>query len=412
MWTRRLTLTNYRGFEHLDLDLDRPLTVLVGVNGAGKSSVLDAIATGVALQVSALVSAEIGGRALCEDDLRQGAPLVSVALDARHEDGELTLTIAGRVDPVEGFKSLHRFERPSRADQSPVTLPLALHLRSPRATDGPLQKSIMALRGASRRQRPALAALDDALDGGLFEFAPFVAWYREREDLENERRRDGEPEHQDPQLYAVRGALRLVAPEYTDLRVRRLPTPHLTVKKSGVTLSLSQLSDGEQRLLALVADIARRMAIVDPGASNTLAVEAVILLDEVEQHLHPAWQRQVIPALRRAFPKAQFIVTTHSPQVLSSVPASAVVLLDGFSARGLATTTEGRDANAILRDVFGVPERPQAQRDEVRAIRVMLDEGHIDDARARLDALAATLSEEDDDVAALRMRAHIAEAAE
>lgn len=408
MWIRRLTLTNYRGFEHLDLDLDRPLTVLVGVNGAGKSSVLDAIATAVAIQMSALVSTEIGGRSLREDDLRQGTPVVSVALDARHEGTEFTTVIAGKVDPVDGFEASHRVEDPRRSSRALVTLPLALHVRSPRATDATTAGSA----AAARRQRPALAALDDALDGSLFAFAPFVAWYREQEDLENERRRDGEPEHQDPQLYAVRGALRLVAPEYTDLRVRRLPTPHLTVKKSGVTLSLSQLSDGEQRLIALVADIARRMAIADPGASNPLAVEAVILLDEVEQHLHPALQREVLPRLTRAFPKAQLIVTTHSPQVLSSVPASAVVLLDGFAARGLATTTEGRDTNAILRDVFGVPERPQAQRDEVRAIRAMLEEGHIEDARARLEALAAALSEEDDDVVALRMRVHVAEAAE
>jgi predicted ATP-binding protein involved in virulence len=186
----------------------------------------------------------------------------------------------------------------------------------------------------------------------------------------------------------------------------------MVVTKGGVELRLDQLSDGERNLIALAGDLARRMVIADPTNESPLDTVGVILIDEIEQHLHPAWQRQVIPALRRAFPQAQLIVTTHSPQVLSSVPASAVVLLDGSSAHPITGATEGRDTNAILREVFGVPERPQPQLDALRAIRALIDDDALDAAHAHLDALAASLSEQDDDVVALRMRMHVAEAAE
>jgi predicted ATP-binding protein involved in virulence len=118
----------------------------------------------------------------------------------------------------------------------------------------------------------------------------------------------------------------------------------------------------------------------------------------------------VVPALQRAFPRAQLIVTTHSPQVLSSVPASAVVVLDGERATTVEGTTRGRDTNAILREVFGVPERPADEQREVLAIAALIDQDRIDDARARLLQLAARLTEHDDAVLRLRTRLDFAEA--
>jgi len=99
----------------------------------------------------------------------------------------------------------------------------------------------------------------------------------------------------------------------------------MVVSKGDHELRLDPLSDGERRLLALTGDLARRMVLANPTSTAPREVEGVILIDEVEQHLHPALQREVLPSLRRAFPRAPLVVTTHSPQVLSSVPASAIV---------------------------------------------------------------------------------------
>ncbi len=407
MWIERLTLKDFRGFAELELDLDRAVTVLVGVNGSGKSSVLDAIAIVVRPQIETKTSARLDGRLLESSDLRQGTSLASIRLGVRYPDGAYESGVSGHIAGGTLFRT-DEWNATGFGARDGGTIPLVLHVRSPRALS--VADVLVPPRLATtRQQRPGLAAIDDALEGSLLAFAPFVAWYREQEDVENERRRDGQPDHEDPLLSAVRRALLQVVPEYTDLRVRRLPSPHLTVRKAGVTLSLTQLSEGEKNLLALVGDIARRMAIADPTADDPLQTEAVILIDEIELHLHPAWQRRVLPRLRAAFPRSQFIVTTHSPQVVASVPAESVVVLKDFVARRQWHPTEGRDSNAILREVFGDPSRPQEAAAEIDAVRALIDAEQLDEARARLKTLAAKFSEQDDDVLDLRTRLDFAE---
>ena len=90
---------------------------------------------------------------------------------------------------------------------------------------------------------------------------------------------------------------------------------------------MDQLSDGEKCLIALVADIARRLAIANPILEDPLQGEGVVLIDEVDLHLHPAWQRMVLPKLIATFPNCQFIVSTHSPQILGEVDASQIRIL-------------------------------------------------------------------------------------
>ena len=411
MWIERLTLKDFRGFADLELDLDRAVTVLVGVNGSGKSSVLDAIAIAARYQIVVAASMHgLGGRTLGWGDVRQGGENATIGLTARHPDGVLSTNSIRERSALDhnAYRNDEFVSSWVRNGTDKGAIPLAVHLRSPRA----LTPGIVASDPSRKMERellPALAAIDDALEGSLLAFASFVSWYREQEDVENERRRDGQPEHEDPQLRAIRQALLQVVPEYTDLRVRRLPSPHLTVRKAGVTLSLTQLSEGEKNLLALVGDIARRMAIADPTAVDPLQTEAVILIDEIELHLHPAWQRRVLPRLRAAFPRSQFIVTTHSPQVVASVPAESVIALKDFVALRLSHPTEGRDSNAILREVFGDPGRSQEAAAEIDAVRALIDTEHLDEARARLATLAQKFSEQDDDVLDLRTRLDFAE---
>ena len=92
----------------------------------------------------------------------------------------------------------------------------------------------------------------------------------------------------------------------------------------------SELSDGYHVFIALVADIARRAVMLNEfdGAEAPARVEGVVLIDEIDLHLHPRWQRVALPRLREAFPRLQFIISTHSPQVLSSAENRQVRRLD------------------------------------------------------------------------------------
>lgn len=394
----RLTVENFRGFERLELGLDRPVTVLVGANGSGKTSVLEAIIVGLRDLVPGgsptVLSPDLSAR-----DLRRGAPRCEIKLEVTH--GGASYTLNERYPASEDDRGPRNWGE-QRFFYEVARAPLFTFL---------IQTTRHMIDASVRAASVPLSVDDDhttlAARAG---YARFVEWFKEREDVENERRIAARSfELQDPQLRAVREAVAALMPGFDNLRIQRDPSPVMVVTKADVELRLDQLSDGERNLIALAGDLARRMVLANPNSDAPRVTEGVVMLDEVEQHLHPAWQRRVIPALQRAFPAVQWIVTTHSPQVLSSVPASAIVVLGERGAQGVGAATEGRDTNAILRDVFGVPERPEGTRDEVQAITTLIDEAKLDEARHRLAQLAARLSEHDDAVLHLRTKLDFAE---
>ena len=129
------------------------------------------------------------------------------------------------------------------------------------------------------------------------------------------------------------------------------------------TLSIDQLSGGYRIMLGLAADLARRMAQGNPHMKEPLKSEAIVLIDEVELHLHPEWQQRVLSDLTRTFPNTQFIVSTHSPQVLTTVKPSEIVELRrtvfGIEAISPLGPTYGAEAGEVLEGVMGVRARPR-----------------------------------------------------
>jgi predicted ATP-binding protein involved in virulence len=235
-------------------------------------------------------------------------------------------------------------------------------------------------------------------------FGSLFRWFREREDLENQIKvSKGDLSLEDPQLRAVRKAITGLLLDFSDLRIQRDPL-HMVVRKGREELALDQLSHGERLLVAMTADLARRLAIAYHDQPEPLKGEALVLIDEIELHLHVSWQRTVLVRLRAIFPGCQFIVTTHSPQVLSTVPGDAVVLLDNFQVVRPGVQTRGRDSNAILREIFGVEERPSEELTEAREIGDALDRGDVAGARARLEELERRLGWQDSEVIRLKTR--------
>lgn len=125
-------------------------------------------------------------------------------------------------------------------------------------------------------------------------------------------------------------------------------------------MKADQLSDGIRSVLAMVGDIAYRCVKLNPhlGADAPQKTHGVVMIDEIEMHLHPRWQQAILPQLRRAFPNIQFIVTTHSPQVVSSVAAESIYVLDNGKLYAAPDGTQGAEASRILKRVFGTNTRP------------------------------------------------------
>ncbi|MCY4375587.1 MAG: AAA family ATPase, partial [Spirochaetaceae bacterium] len=139
----------------------------------------------------------------------------------------------------------------------------------------------------------------------------------------------------------------------------------------------SQLSDGYHVFIALVADIARRAVTLNQfdGVYAPARVEGVVLIDELDLHLHPRWQRVALPRLREAFPRLQLVVTTHSPQVLSSAENRQVRRLVDRRVQERDVFVSGRDTNAILRDLMRTDDRDDEGVVALRRLHDAIDRG-------------------------------------
>lgn len=235
-------------------------------------------------------------------------------------------------------------------------------------------------------------AYSRALSDREVELREFMHWFRTQEALGAE---DGS------QRAAVLNSLRTVVselvPEFTNLRIEEEPRLGFVVEKEGKPLYLHQLSDGERGLLALVFDLTRRLAIANPESADPIHEGvALVLLDEVELHLHPKWQREVLRRLSEIFAACQFVVTTHSPLVLGEVEARCIRFLEWDNGKVLATVPQealGLDANRILLELMEAPARNRAIEEQLNALFDLIDDERFDEAREKMQVLRAKLGE-------------------
>jgi len=232
-----------------------------------------------------------------------------------------------------------------------------------------------------------LTAYDRALDSNAFDFVSFFNWYKWQENIEKQL---GE----NPVLNAVRTAIYKLLSfdnnQFDKLSINWLdnPTGEMLIYKNGISLNINQLSSGEKTLLALVADLARRLAIANPQWENPLLGYGVVLIDEVDLHLHPRWQRAVIPSLQATFPNCQFIITTHSPLVLSQVSPQNVVILEDFIPVNRKAYTFGRETNSLLYEFMGVTQRPEAMQPKINQGYDLIDNGQLEEAETYFKKLS------------------------
>jgi len=389
MRVQQLTIKAFRGIDSLALTLDPKLTVIVGDNGVGKTSVLDAIAILLDNYLARWLrgSAQSAER-LKDSDIKFGCNTASVAIRVHHRglDGEWALRRQTRQGRIRGsspsdFSSLNALVRGVlAADEGRLSgAPLLIYYGQRRAVlDLPRR-----IRSVSN-QKPE-AAFDDALKVGDLNFREFVAWFRDKslQEAQNWRR---DRLYVDIQLDAVRRAMTkatgLSDPSY------RVPTPSgLCFTKRGVELRVDQLSSGERSFLSLAGDLARRLAMLNPDGPDPLEGDGIVLIDEVELHLHPKWQRTFIPWMVKTFPNCQFIVTTHSPQVLGEVNAESIRVLEqrsGHVAVSQPDASYGRDSNFLLLSVLGAEDREDSVRKLLAEFDALLSQGLIEKAEAVL----------------------------
>ena len=407
MILKSLALTNFRGIRDLRLEFSEKVNLLAGVNGAGKTAILDCAAIMLSRFVGRLRSTKGTGRFFTDSDISNGSPetrnIIEIEFRNHQFDWSVSKTRRGRkrqsITGLKGVMTLVDYIYMKLDEEESYGLPIAVYY--------PTNRAVLDIPLRIRTTHPfdQLSAFDQALSSSPNSFRVFFEWFRDREDLENERRIE-DAKFRDRQLQAVRTAIERFLPGCHSLKVRRGPL-RMVLSKSGEELRVDQLSDGEKCTLAMVGDLARRMAIANPDLDDPLVGTGVVLIDELDLHLHPGWQRHVVSALEETFPNCQFLVSTHSPQILSHVAPGRIWLLERTRSGVIASRPAdsfGQTAGRILEDIMDVPERPREIKERLSRLFLAIQQEELQTAKELVSDLTHTIGEDPDLV---RARVHI-----
>ena len=171
-------------------------------------------------------------------------------------------------------------------------------------------------------------------------------------------------------------------------------------------ISINQLSDGYKSTISLVADIAYRMAVLNPQLLGNVCEETdgIILIDEIDLHLHPTWQQRILQDLRYIFPKVQFIVSTHAPAVVSTAKSENVIILDNGEVYEPSGEVHGKDTNTIISGIMGASERPVEIKALFKEFYHYIDEGNADEAERVLKDVKNKIGEDDAEIASCNVK--------
>lgn len=191
---------------------------------------------------------------------------------------------------------------------------------------------------------------------------------------------------------------------FFDLDTHRLVLEFEKADGKAQKFAMDEMSDGYKNTLSMIGDIAYRMAVLNPTLGDMVLEKTpgIVLIDEVDLHLHPQWQQTILSDLHVIFPNVQFIVSSHAPAVINSVPRNQIRILDNGEIYLPAAQTYGRDANSILREVMKVSERPADVKQRLDLFYAYMDENNYKNADRILKEIEDIVGTTDPDIAAAR----------
>jgi predicted ATP-binding protein involved in virulence len=224
----------------------------------------------------------------------------------------------------------------------------------------------------------------------------FAAWMDVQEALCKER------PAADRVLQACEEAVRRFLPGYKNLRLSGENGKQLWIDHGPTPIPVRQLSDGERGTLALVLDLTRRLAQANPHLKDPAAEsEAIVLIDEIDLHLHPKWQRQIVNNLCEAFPRCQFIATTHSPQIIGEVKHEQIQIISNGQVYPPAYSF-GVDSSRVLEEIMDSEPRTLVVKELLQKIYQAIEKEQFNAARELLVELVKKLGDKDPEVTRLR----------
>ncbi|EOF8195420.1 retron Ec78 anti-phage system effector ATPase PtuA [Yersinia enterocolitica] len=414
---RSMSLTDFRRFPQLDINFEEDLTIIIGNNGQGKTSILYAIAKTLSWFTANILKEDSSGQRLNEySDIRndsdnnfsdissnfffgKGLKNISIRLSRS------TLGAAERresiIKPAKEVADIWRIINESRMVNLPIFALYSVERSHPFSK--PAKESIEkredrfdaynhALTGAGRfdhfvewfiylhKRAEAQGAsaielleeqvnnLKQSVENGVTSMLPLLEETQKKlltAQMRKEALQSVNMLNETAQMDIVSRAITTVVPSISRIWVETASGADIIkVTNDLQDVTIEQLSDGQRVFLALVADLARRMIMLNPLLKNPLEGRGIVLIDEIELHLHPKWQQEVITVLRSVFPNIQFVITTHSPIVLSTTETRCIREFRENNESGELfldippIQTKGSENSEILEQVMGVLSTP------------------------------------------------------
>lgn len=427
MKLKNIKISNYRCFKETEIDFEDHITLVVGKNGAGKTAILDA----VAVSVSTFLLGIDGGasRSILKDDARYEFHDLNGTIDPQHqfpvsiestgdclnqqnvkwirslnsESGKTTIKDAGELTGL-----AKKAQNQIMTGDKSLVLPLISYYGTGRLyAQKKEKKNIKSLTEFKRQvgyvdcmaaesneklmlnwfQMQTLKSLQEQQKTGILD-SPLLLKTVEKAISRSFERISG----------AQNASL------IFDLDTHRLVLEFESADGNAQKFAMDEMSDGYKNTLSMIGDIAYRMAVLNPMLGDQVLEKTpgVVLIDEIDLHLHPQWQQTILSDLHAIFPEVQFIVSSHAPAVINSVPREQIRILDHGEIYMPAAQTYGRDANSILREVMNVSERPADIKQRMDLFYAHMDENNYEEADKVLTEIEAIVGTTDPDIAAAR----------
>lgn len=368
-YIKRLSIENFKGIKHFSYeDFGKKMNIVVGINGAGKSTLLRAIDILFSWFSARIKNAKGNGITINDNDITHGESDCTMEIELSNgtcwklykQRSSSRKKTSGKSQLSDMTTYVNEILIHNEEHSDNIFLPLYCYYSVNRVVEKTPDKF---------HKDNAMSHIDvyNKDIESAQNYRALFRWFNERENIENAIfRRDPLNFVEDKQLKAVRSAIEGIMPGYSNLHINIHPKTFV-LNKNGEEFLFDSLSDGEKAHIALVADIARKLSMSHPNSEKPLECPAIILIDEIDLHLHPSWQRDVLPKMREVFKGCQFIVTTHSPFVLTNVNVNEgdrLMMVKDGTIELLKNNIFGREISLILGEVLQMPQMRNAEAEK------------------------------------------------
>jgi len=381
MRLQKLSLTNFRAFKQADFDFKSGMNLIVGINGVGKSSALDAIRILFSQALPKFSRWKNKKIKIDDENVSFGYDRLVTSISFTVGDLPFIYTMDQPRDEDIGLKP--NIKQINEEIKQKPNQPLVVYYSATRSS--------LSLRKPDQ-------GFDDALIPRQMNLQRFGNWWLAQKALAAEmgnRLNQQKIEQFEQVIYRfMEGCVNFRVEKKTyqhkdkdDKATERIEMQML-VDKGDSELNVLQLSDGERGMLALILDLANRLMDANPDMEDSIKNgEAIVLIDELDLHFHPRWQRDIVRKLTDTFSGCQFIATTHSPQIVGEVEPEKIILLEEGRQLRSPNQSLGMDSNWILDVLMETQDRNKIISEKLDVIGKMIEVRNFLDAKDNINNL-------------------------